>query len=97
MNNKLIRFWFKFENNPIPLNFGCGVTAFNDIDALTIIKEQVFKNKPFPEVAVKIENIDINTLDQGHIIPNMSPLQAMNSGISTLYCLKLLISLVFIM
>ncbi len=26
-----------------------------------------------------------------------SPLQAMNSGISTLYCLKLLISLVFIM
>ncbi len=71
MNNKLIRFWFKFENNPIPLNFGCGVTAFNDIDALTIIKEQVFKNKPFPEVAVKIENIDINTLDQGHIIPNM--------------------------
>ncbi len=71
MNNKLIRFWFKFENDPIPLKLGCGVTAFNDIDALTIIKELVFKNKDLPEVTTKIENIDITTLDQNHIVPNM--------------------------
>ncbi len=71
MNNKLIRFWFKFENNPFPVKLGCGVTAFNDIDALTIIREQVFKNKNLPQVTIKIENVDITTLDQGHVVPNM--------------------------
>ncbi|MEO6303787.1 MAG: hypothetical protein ABIP51_11515 [Bacteroidia bacterium] len=75
MNNKLIRFWFKFDNNtnlvPLGLVCGCGITAFNYDDALNIMKEKIFKEENIPEIIIKIENVDICTLDQGHVVPNM--------------------------
>lgn len=76
MNINLIRYWFEFDiesafTYPPGIGYGCGVTAYNIDDALKIIDEKIFgeiKRSPFKIIK---ENIDISTLDQGHVIPNM--------------------------
>ena len=70
------RYWFEFEQSPsfplpIGLSLGCGVTAKNLDDAENILREHIFFGKPFPKVLNFIEDVDLNALDQGHIIPNM--------------------------
>ncbi len=66
MNPLLIRFWFKAREH-----FGIGVTAYSLDDAELLIKEANLQiNYDILEV---IENVDIQTLDQGHVIPNMRP------------------------
>lgn len=76
MNNKLKRYWFEFEiENAIDLPFGvgigCGVTAIDVNDALNILRTKIFQNIMMPKVKRYFENIDINKLDQNHVIPNM--------------------------
>jgi hypothetical protein len=62
----LKRFWFKTKDG-----FGVGVTAFSLADARFLIEEaDLFYNYEVLEI---VENIDIQTLDQGHVIPNMKP------------------------
>ena len=77
---KLIRFWVEFEkpDEDVIKNIvrkgvgrGCGVTAFTKEDAINIMKETVFRNEDLPKILKLIENVDVNTLDQGHVIPNM--------------------------
>lgn len=78
MNDLYRRFWFEFEIDtaftyPPGIGFGCGVTAFSYEDAVRILDEKVFttvKRPPFKKV---VEDVDIQFLDQGHIIPNMAP------------------------
>lgn len=72
------RFWFEFEldnfdlsNYPFTLGLGCGVTAFNYDDAISILKKRVFISTPIPDIKKFIENVNVNDLDQGHVIPNM--------------------------
>jgi hypothetical protein len=71
----LHRFWFKFS--PIkpydPSALGYGVTAYTYDDAISILKDTVFQNRDLPEVQSVIEDVDISTLDQKHVIPNMEP------------------------
>jgi hypothetical protein len=69
----LTRFWIRFRSIPPynSLRMGCGVTAYSYEDALSILRETVFKDEDMPLVEDAIENIDISTLDQKHIIPNM--------------------------
>jgi hypothetical protein len=69
----LTRYWFKFELLPPyhPLRKGCGVTAYTYNDAMKLLMQSLFKDTPMPPVQEVIENIDISTLDQKHIIPNM--------------------------
>ncbi len=72
----LIRFWIEFEreNNsvlPYGLGYGCGVTAINFDDAINIIKNKMFDKDSIPEIKNKIENIDVNSLDSGHVLLNM--------------------------
>ena len=72
------RFWFefKFDNMftiPPGLSLGCGVTALNLDDARNIIKDKIFHGSEIPEIKTQIENIDVSTLDPGHILPNMLP------------------------
>ncbi len=72
----LIRFWFNFEkSNPLPpgLHLGCGVTAYNYDDALHILKSKIFKNNYEMTIKDYIEDIDIRTLDNNHIVPNILP------------------------
>lgn len=72
------RFWFEFEKNnlenyPFGFGYGCGVTAFSREDAISILKEKLFNTIEMPNIKKCIENVNINDLDQGHVIPNMNP------------------------
>ena len=72
----LTRYWIEFKYDKpsdLPYGFcnGCGITAFDFNDALKIIQEKIFKNASIPELKAKTENIDIRTLDAGHVLPNM--------------------------
>ena len=68
---RLRRFWFSFEGLPSfsVLNVGCGVTAYTYDDALHLLKDRVFAQS-LPACSV-IEDIDISTLDENHVRPNM--------------------------
>jgi hypothetical protein len=72
----LHRYWFKFEltmadPHPPGVLLGCGVTAFSQSDALDLMKERVFTKFPFPPVKSVQEDVDVSTLDRGHVLPNM--------------------------
>jgi hypothetical protein len=71
----LTRYWFTFAKLaiPTPLKLGCGVTAFSHEDAVEILKNTVFLGRSMPHIENMIENVDVSTLDQGHVIPNMLP------------------------
>ena len=72
----LTRFWFEFDietatGYPAGIGHGCGVTAFDMIDAINIMDERVFLEFSRPAFRKAIENIDVSTLDPDHVIPNM--------------------------
>jgi hypothetical protein len=72
----LTRFWFEFEVSnvndlPAGLTWGCGITAYNYNDAISILGQRVFKGQEIPKIVKRIKNIDIRTLDQGHVVVNM--------------------------
>ena len=71
----LHRFWFKFPSSiePFDLRLGCGVTSYNYDDAVSILTETVFAGQEFPEVESFVEDVDVRTLDQNHVVPNMEP------------------------
>lgn len=74
--NKLIRFWFTFESSstlPPVIKLGCGITAYNFDDALALLRQKICLNGK--EIIIKncIENIDLTTLDQNHVLPNILP------------------------
>ena len=70
--NSLRRYWFTFPKSPepTPLTLGCGVTAYDDDDAMDILREYVF-NGVQPSVAEVIVDVDVSTLDKSHVLPNM--------------------------
>ena len=55
------------------LNIGCGVTARNREDAISLMRERIFGSWPMPAIASCIEDVDVSTLDKGHVLPNMGP------------------------
>jgi hypothetical protein len=69
------RYWIEFENIDLPpgIKIGCGVTAYNYDDAMSLIALRVFKNKTLPKIMKAIENVDVSDLDKNHVLPNMSP------------------------
>jgi hypothetical protein len=50
---------------------GCGVTAYDRDDALRILQHDLFGREPIPKIVSVIEDVDISSLDRGHVIPNM--------------------------
>ena len=66
MNKLLIRYWFSTKQG-----LGIGVTAYSIEDAISLIKDQDLAMSYNPILESYIENIDINELDQNHVIPNM--------------------------
>jgi hypothetical protein len=70
---KLSRFWFRFErfSEPTALSFGCGVTAFDRLDAETILKSTVFANQSMPKIEAVVENIEFEMLESRHVAPNI--------------------------
>jgi len=71
----LKRFWIHFQSAPTfdRLGLGCGVTAHSYDDALSIVRVAVFKGKDLPPVDHVVEDVDVRTLDQKRVIPNMEP------------------------
>ncbi len=73
---KLRRYWFQFDipNSgiyPLGLLAGCGVTAYNYDDALELLQKKVFGKEAIPSIQKVVEDIDVSTLDEGHVLPNM--------------------------
>jgi len=70
----LHRYWIKFTGSPEdlwPCQMGCGVTAYDEEDALRLIQERIFQEKPLPPVQKIDTDIDLSTLDPSHILPNI--------------------------
>ena len=69
---RLRRFWFEFQGLDIPLGYtlGCGVTAFDEGDAVDLIRQRIGR---LPEIERIIADVDVSTLDAGHVLPNMLP------------------------
>lgn len=69
------KYWFEFgisENLfPFGIRMGCGLTAYDYNDALSLLNNKVFKDRPLPEIINAIENIDVSALDSGHVLSNM--------------------------
>lgn len=69
----LRRYWFKFQptSTPSVVNVGCGVTAHDYDDALSLLRTTVFVAKIMPAVLEVVEDVIVSELDQKHVIPNM--------------------------
>lgn len=72
----MIRYWieFQFDNYaliPAGTRMGCGVTALNYEDALQLVSEKLFRDGPMASIKCLVEDIDVSTLDAGHILSNM--------------------------
>jgi hypothetical protein len=53
------------------LNIGCGVTAYDEHDARAMLADKVFPLYGFRDITSVTEDIDIGSLDEGHVRPNM--------------------------
>jgi hypothetical protein len=65
------RYWFTFDprRGPSRLRLGCGVTAANYDDALVLLKQLALEDAN--AIAGCIEDVDVSTLDERHILPNI--------------------------
>ena len=59
------------DPHPIGVLPGVGVTAYDEEDALRMIRERIFTRHPFPQVKEQIMDVDVSTLDDRHVRPNM--------------------------
>ena len=69
----LNRYWFNFEtlDRPSALNLGCGVTAYDYDDAISLLGHRVFAGKELPKIIGYHTDVDVSTLDQKHVLPNI--------------------------
>jgi hypothetical protein len=68
MNKLLTTYWIEMGAG---LAMQYGVTAYSFDDAISILKQKVFRNDEIPTVKNFIENIKFRDLDQNHVVPNM--------------------------
>ena len=73
----LTRYWIRFDR-PVAepaalLAPGFGVTAYTLDDALRLLRIRVFGDRPVPPIRDVIEDVDVASLDPGHVLPNMLP------------------------
>jgi hypothetical protein len=71
----LHRYWFEFDLTlddvpPLGTLLGCGVTAHSEAEAINIISHRVFGGS-LPRIKRIVRDIDVSTLDQNHVVPNM--------------------------
>jgi len=72
----LIPFWIEFDypadrEAPAGTRIGVGVTAMDKRDALRLVAHRVFNDAPLPALKDVRENVDIATLDAGHVRPSI--------------------------
>ena len=70
------RFWIELEppfeqhHHPGITKCECGVTALDLDDAVTLLVGGIFPNG-LPKIRKIVEDVDISTLDERHVLPNM--------------------------
>ena len=75
----LRRFWIEFAPDPGSLaTTRFGVTAIDLADALALIERwrggvTPHSMRPFGAPVNVVEDVDVSTLDAGHVLPNMLP------------------------
>jgi hypothetical protein len=65
-NYLLRRYWFKTREN-----LGFGVTAYSLDDAKRLVDDVARSLSMTYELLEVIEDVDVRTLDQDHVVPNM--------------------------
>lgn len=71
---RLRRYWIRLADLPVSAGrLGFGVTAWDREDALALLGAKVFAGRSLPAVETLIEDVDVSTLDAGHVLPNMAP------------------------
>ncbi len=73
---RLRRYWLTFDlsiDDPHPIGVlpGCGVTAYDRDEALRLVRQHVFARHPFPQLKSLVEDVDVSSLDPGHVRSNM--------------------------
>jgi hypothetical protein len=68
---ELVRYWFEF-NVADSLRRRMGVTAWTLDDARLLLSERVFDGQELPPVIAVVEGVDVSTLSEGHVQPNMA-------------------------
>ena len=69
----LHRYWFQYQGNAIEVGLGpgCGVTAWTEEDAIALLRAGPFHGRERPLIAAVTVDVDISSLDPGHVLPNM--------------------------
>jgi len=76
----LTRYWIEFDTSThqlrleatrVGVGLGCSVTAYSYDDALYLLQSRLFRDTPIPPILKVAENVDVSTLDPGHVRPNM--------------------------
>jgi hypothetical protein len=81
LRDHLHRYWFRWKahGNPgtdpvlsrVGADLGCGVTAVDAEDARNLISAIALDGSALPDIADVVEDVDVRTLDEGHVLPNM--------------------------
>jgi len=67
-NPSLRRFWFELSRG-----LGVGVTANTRLEAESLARDACLQSGWAFELSGLIEDVDVNDLDQNHVVPNMGP------------------------
>src|SRR5215471_21566188 len=70
VDRNLHRYWIQLNTDGWPREFG--VTAYSQTDALEILRYVAFALAGLPEVIEIVADVDVRSLDQGHVVPNMN-------------------------
>ena len=75
LREHLHRFWFRFDRQsgtpPSWTALGCGVTGVDRSDAEALLAASTLAEGGLPPVREVIQDVDVQTLDPGHVLPNM--------------------------
>ncbi|XXF80872.1 hypothetical protein P2318_14255 [Myxococcaceae bacterium GXIMD 01537] len=84
------RYWVEFadrqEAERYGLGGGCGVSGYDREDALELIRERIFPGLELPRVSRIVEDVDVSSLDEGHVLPNIAPPVFRGVWYPGLYC-----------
>jgi hypothetical protein len=69
----LRRFWIRLAGDEMPVGFqmGCGVTAYTRDDAFALLLKVWPAKRGGPVIIDVSEDVDLTTLDQRHVLPNI--------------------------
>ena len=74
LRSHLRRYWFTWDELPQgnrARGLGCGVTAESRHAAEMLLSAAIFDRGAVPPPSQFVEDVDVSTLDAGHVLPNM--------------------------